>query len=185
MELDDVEAAGDDGRHPDVSADVSRSDMRLDELRRSLVATMSPSIESLDAIPRGTVEQARRFAELTTDLMRQGAFDYEALAEGWDVTLSAARKRVLRAARRNEVFTVSYRDRTFVPAFVFDDRLDTRPELTAVLTTLAGAGENGFALWSWLVTPSPWLDGAVPHRLAMTSPGRVLDAATRRVSNAA
>lgn len=184
-ELGDIETAGLEQFGSNTYGGVSSPDVRLDDLRRSLVATLSPSIESLDAIPRGTVEQARRYSALSADLMRQGAFDYEALAEGWDVTLSAARKRVLRAAQRNELFTVSYRDRTFVPAVVFDDRLDTRPELTAVLTTLAGAGEDGFALWAWLVTPSPWLDGAIPHQLAVTSPQRVLDAAARRVSNAA
>lgn len=157
------------------SGDVSSRDVRLDDLHRSLVATLSPSIESLDSIPRGTVEQARRYSALIGDLMRQGAFDYEALAQGWDVTLSAARKRVLRAAQRHELFTVSYRDRTFVPAFVLDHRLDTRPELTGVLAVLSGAGEDGFALWAWLVTPSAWLDGAVPDELAVTSPERVLD----------
>lgn len=160
-------------------------DAVLDDLRRTLVATLSPSVESLDPVPKGTVEQARRFTLLTADLMRQGAFDYDALAHGWDITLSAARKRVLRAAQRHEMFTVSYRDRTFVPAFVLDERLEPRRELAQMIAALTDAGEHGFALWAWFVTPSGWLDGAVPAELATSAPERVHAAALRRASNAA
>jgi len=167
------------------ATDAADRDAVLDELRHSLVATMSPSVESLDPVPKGTVEQARRYTLLTSELMRRGAYDYDALAHGWDITVSAARKRVLRAAQRHQVFTVSYRDRTFVPAFVLDERLEPRPELVEPIAALVEVGEDGFSLWAWFVTPSGWLDGAVPAELAASAPERVHAAARRRASNAA
>jgi hypothetical protein len=160
-------------------------DRAVDDLRRSLVATFSPSVEALDPVPQGTVEQARRFAMLSADLMRQGAFDYDSLAHGWNVSSSAARKRVLRAAHRHELFTVTYRERTFVPAVLLDEHLEPRAELASIIAALVTGGDGGFALWAWLVTPTAWLDGAVPNELATTDPDRVAHAATLRASNAA
>lgn len=161
------------------------TDDRLDELHADLVATFSPSIEDLDPVPRSTVEQARRFALLAAELMRQGAYDYEALAEGWNTTTATARKRVLRAVNRSELFTVSFGSLTFVPGFLLDEQLETRPELAPIVETLVGGGDRGFALWAWLTTPTAWLDGAVPHELATADRERVLRAAAQRASNAA
>jgi hypothetical protein len=169
---------------PASAEEVTRGDLELDELRRSLVARFSPSIEDLDPVPRGTVEQARRFALLAAELMREGAYDHEALAEGWGMRVDAARKRVQRAADRYELFTVSYKDRAFVPGFLLDERLKIRSELAPIIATLTAAGEGGFALWAWLTAPSAWLDGKVPHEVAKTDTERVVRAAAQRASTA-
>ena len=157
----------------------------LDDLRHRLVATFSPSVEELDPVPHGLVEQSRRFAQMAADLMGQGAFDHEALALGWGVSVAAARKRVQRAERRHELFTVSYRDRTFVPAFLLGSGLEPRSEFGPVLACLVPAGDSGFALWAWLTTPTSWLDGAVPVELLEVDPQRVVSAAAARADAAA
>lgn len=157
----------------------------LDELRNDLVVRFSPAVEDLDPVPRGLVEQSRRFAQLARLLVEAGAFDYEALAEGWDVSVDTARKRVARAAERRWLFTASYRERTFVPAFLLTERLEPRLELRPVLEPLMSAGDDGFSLWAWLTTPSSWLDGAVPEELARTDPQRVASAARQRAGTIA
>jgi hypothetical protein len=86
--------------------------------------------------------------------MKQGAFDYEALADAWDVGVDTARKRVLRATGRHELFTATYKERTFVPSFVLTERLEPRAELAPILDRLISAGDSGFSLWAWLTTPS-------------------------------
>jgi hypothetical protein len=143
---------------------------------------MSPPLDDLDPVPHGLVEQARRYAEHAAALMRSGAFDHQTLAELWGVSVPATRKRVQRLEGRHELFTVTYLHRVFVPAVVLDPHGAPRPGLRELIAVLAKAGDGGFALWAWLVSPSPYLSGEIPAEVAMTAPDRAERAARARAA---
>ena len=154
----------------------------VDELRSRLTDAMAPSLAQCDPVPHATVEQARRYAILKQHLLESGAFTYGALTEGWGVTLQTARKRVERACARYELFTVTHDGETLLPAFLLDSVMELRPELQPAIEALVEAGEGGWALWTWFVTPSPWLDGRIPESAARESPDLVEMAARERAS---
>lgn len=154
-------------------------------VRSTLVADMVPDFGQLDPVPHATVEQARRLAALKARLLESGAFTIRALADGWDVGVPTARKRVARARDRGEVFTVVHDGEVLLPAFLLDGQMQIRGELAEAIRVLADAGEDGWAAWAWLTSPSGWLDGSVPADLAASDPTAVAVAAQRRTSNAA
>lgn len=153
----------------------------LDTLRCSLIAEMSPPVETIERLPNGLVEQARRNAVLRTELMGTGAFSIDDFAEVWNVDTATARKRVDRARTNGTIFSVSYEGRTFVPAFLLQADGTFRSDLTKIITLFREAGEEGFALWLLLTEPSPWLDGGVLEEVAQSDPEPALRAARARV----
>jgi hypothetical protein len=157
----------------------------LNMVRGSLVDDMVPAFDQLDPVPHATVEQARRLAALKTRLLRSGAFTARALADGWEVALPTARKRLDRARDRGEVFTVIHDGEVLLPAFVLDGQMQIRGELTDAMRALTEAGEDGWAAWAWFTSPSGWLDGRVPEEVAASDAAAVAHAARRRASNAA
>jgi hypothetical protein len=153
--------------------------------RQELVASLTPSLAELDPVPHAAVEQARRLAALRSELLASGAFTYESLADGRGATPAAVRQFVSRARARNELFTVSHDGETLVPSFLLDAELSPRLRLRPIIETLRAAGEDGWALWAWFLTPSGWLGGQRPLDLVDDNPTMVAEAAQRRVSNAA
>ena len=151
----------------------------------ALVAAMMPSLSEADVVPAAMVAQAQRRAELRSELLASGAFTYKALADGRRMTAANLRQWVRRARDRFELFTVEHDNETLVPAFLLDADLLPRPAFQPVIAALAGAGEDGWGLWAWLVRPTSWLDGKVPAEVLERNPEAVLRAAQDRASNAA
>lgn len=143
-----------------------------------------PTVDT-DPVPHAAIANARRIRAARRDLLESGAFNYSALAEGRDSTIDATRHFVSRAQRRQLLFTVEHDGSTWVPAFLLDEALDPIPAFAGVLAELVGAGSSAWAMWRWLVSPSGWLDGAVPAEVMRSDPGAVLDAARARTANAA
>jgi hypothetical protein len=150
----------------------------------AIVRLLTPGIEELDPVPHAVLEQARRQSVLRTNLLSQGAFTYRALAEGRQTSEAAARQFVRRARQRQLLFTVEHNGETLVPAFLMSERFEPFEPYVSTIRVLQSTGEDGWALWAWFLSPSPWLDGAVPAQLARVDPDAVTDAARRRVSNA-
>jgi len=71
-----------------------------------------------------------------------------------------------------------------VPAFQLTAAGQPRPELRPLLEVLLGARLGGWAAWTWLTSPSSFLSGEVPERIAVTDPARALRAATAFVTAA-
>ncbi|MDK1011335.1 MAG: hypothetical protein QGM46_09190 [Actinomycetota bacterium] len=143
-------------------------------------------IRSIDPIPHVAVANALRTRELRARLLESGAHNYESLARGRDCSVEAARQFVSRALNKHQLITVRHEERTFVPQFLLDDVLDPVLEFSPVIKTLAEVGERGWAAWTWLVTPSSWLDGKIPAELILRGDSdAVYTAVARRASNAA
>lgn len=152
--------------------------------RAELGRALGPSMVDLDLVPEATVQQARRLASLRGALLGQGAFSTSAIAEGRCMSPSAVRTWLSRQRKTDRLFTVSHEGETLVPAFLLDELLEPRDPLRPAISTLRGAGEDGWALWAWFATPSPWLGGQVPVLVAEHDPERVAEAAQRRAASA-
>lgn len=187
----EVEAAGSgqqvtveaDGHHFRLVRSSGLQNVELNLLERERLA--SPWVTGLDPVPHAAIATALRTRGLRRRLLDSGAHTYESLAEGRGASTEATRQFVRRARNKGELITVRTNDRTYIPHFQLDDVLDVRDELVPLISVLAEAGEVGWAAWTWLVSPSGWLDGAVPAELARTTPEVVMDALTERVSNLA
>jgi hypothetical protein len=150
-----------------------------------LVDQMMPTLAELDPVPAAMVAQAQRRAALRTELLGTGALTYKELAKGRRVTAANVRQWVRRARERFELFTVEHDNETLVPALLLDADLAPRQAFRPVIAALAGAGEDGWGLWAWLVHPSSWLDGKVPAEEIENNAEAVVQAAQDRASNAA
>ena len=72
-----------------------------------------------------------------------------------------------------------------MPAFLLDDEFEPRSEVQEPIRALREAGEDGWALWAWFATPSPWVGGRVPAELLVTAPELVAESARQRAAAAA
>ena len=145
-----------------------------DELVHTLMASNVP------LTPSATVAQTQRLATHRDALLATPLYTHGSLSElRGDAKESATRTWLSRRKAESKVFTVTHNGRTLIPAFQLDDQGEPRPELQPILATLQGAGVQGWALWTWLTTPTSRLSGAVPEQLVRTAPKRVLRAAER------
>ena len=62
--------------------------------------------------------------------------------------------------------------------------LNPRPEAASPIDALREAGEDGWSLWAWFASPSPWLGGRTPAEAMTDEPEAVADAARRRAASA-
>lgn len=153
--------------------------------RGELADLLTPSLTELNPVPPAAIEQARKVAERRISLLKGGAFTYPALAAGRRSTLPAIRQWVRRAQAKNSLFVVKHDGENIVPAFLLDEELAPRSAARPAIAALRGAGEDGWALWAWFVTPSGWLGGTTPAEKLLVEPDLVKEAAERRASNAA
>jgi hypothetical protein len=153
--------------------------------RRDLAKVLGPSLEDLDPVPYATVEQARRLAGLRARLLRQGALSTTALADARGITANNVRQWVSRNRKAHRLFTVTQEGETLVPAFLLDGALEPRREAQEPIRLLREAGEDGWALWAWFATPSPWIGGRIPAELLATDPRLVAESARQRAASAA
>jgi hypothetical protein len=75
-----------------------------------------------------------------------------------------------------EVFGFEWRQTFWIPMFQFDEALDVKPGLKAVLAELA-TEYDGRRLANWFVEPNGWLDERRPIDVLDASPDEVLQAA--------
>jgi hypothetical protein len=145
-----------------------------DELVHTLMASNVP------LTPPATVAQAQRLATHRDALLTTNLYTHGSLSElRADARESSTRTWLSRRKAENKVFTVTHNGRTLIPAFQLDNQGEPRPELQPILATLQGAGVQGWALWTWLTSPTSLLSGAIPEQLVHTAPKRVLRAAER------
>jgi hypothetical protein len=158
---------------------------KASEARRELARALEPSLADVDPVPHATVEQARRLAALRTALLRGGAFPTSAIARARGMTPNNARQWISRHRKSNRLFTVTYEGETLVPAFLLDSGLEPKPEIREAIKALREAGEDGWSLWAWFASPSPWLGGRVPIEVLATDPERVAESARQRAASTA
>ena len=146
--------------------------------RDNLVHTLMAS--NVPLTPAATVAQAQRLASHRDALLATPLYTHGSLRElRGDARESGTRTWLSRRKTENKVFTVAHNGRTLIPAFQLDDRGEPRQELQPLLAALQGAGVRGWALWTWLTSPTSLLSGAVPEQLVRTAPQRALRAAER------
>jgi hypothetical protein len=136
----------------------------------------------LDPVPAATLAQSRRRAAHRSRLLASGALSIAALAAPRATTTSAISTWLSRKRASRHLVSISDADgRTWVPALLLDlDEAEPWPDNPSVLTPLVDAGLDGWAVWTWLTTPSPWMDGAVPGELLGSDDvERAADAARR------
>jgi hypothetical protein len=130
-----------------------------------------------------TLAQAQRLASQRDALLASAVLTYETLHElRGDRAVSSTRTWVARARARHVLFTVAHLGRTLIPAFQLDPAGRPRPELEPILAILLQAGIDGWPLWTWLVSPTSLLSGAIPEVVAAAEPARALRAAARFAS---
>ncbi len=134
----------------------------------------------VDLVPPSSLEQARRLQQVRAGLLATPVLDYETLAElRDDAATSATRTAVSRQRAAQHIFTVTVGGRTLFPAFQLTENGAPRADLAPLLSVLIDNGVQGWQLWTWLVSPTPFLSGGVPHQIAGEDPARALRAAQR------
>lgn len=156
------------------------ADERRDQLLQAMI------VADFETVPAATLKQAQRLARHRERLLASGAYSIDALATlRGDTAESATRTWLTRRRKAHELFTVSSRQATLVPAFQLDEAGEPLVALKPVLRALVGAGLSGWELWTWLASPTSWLDGEVPSSVLQDDPARVATAAERFASNVA
>ncbi|WP_067976763.1 hypothetical protein [Mycolicibacter icosiumassiliensis] len=135
--------------------------------------------------PAATLSQAKRLATQRNALLAMPFHTYASLSEQRHSSESTTRTWVARSRQAHKLFTVDHDGRTLIPAFQFDEHLKPRTELAPILAALAQGGVRDWSLWTWLTSPTSFLSGEVPERIAATDPARALRAAQRFAAGAA
>jgi len=135
--------------------------------------------------PAATLSQAKRLATQRNALLATPFHTYASLSEQRHSSESTTRTWVARVRQAHKLFTVDHDGRTLIPAFQFDEHLKPRTELAPILAALAQGGVRDWSLWTWLTSPTSFLSGEVPERIATTDPARALRAAQRFAAGAA
>jgi len=91
-------------------------------------------------------------------------------------TLEAPLQDLGRLKQECRIFTVTYRDATYVPSFQFDERGCPRPAVAAVIRIL-GKKTSDWGLALWFTANDGWLGGRRPVDLLKDEPERVVEAA--------
>lgn len=145
-----------------------------DDLVHALMAA------NVSLTPPASLAQAQRLATHRDALLATPVFSYETLQKlRGDTAESSTRTWVARRREVHQLFTVTHKGRTLIPAFQLDERGATRTELQPILSTLITAGIEGWSLWTWLTSPTGLLSGQVPEQVAHSAPARALRAAQR------
>lgn len=150
-----------------------------EELLRALMG------HGVSLTPAATLQQSKRLATHRNALLATPFHTYTSLSDQRSSSESSTRTWVARRRQERKMFTVDHDGRTLIPAFQFDAHGNLRAELAPILAALADGGVRDWSLWTWLTSPTSFLSGEVPERIASTDPGRVLRAAQRFAASAA
>lgn len=149
-----------------------------DELLRALMG------HGVSLTPAATLSQSKRLATHRNALLATPFHTYKSLSEQRDSSESNTRTWVARRRQAHRLFTVDHDGRTLIPAFQIDEDGKLRTELAPILAALAQGGVRDWSLWTWLASPTSFLSGEVPERIATTDPARALRAAQRFAAGA-
>lgn len=137
-------------------------------------------IHNVSLTPSATLAQAQRLATHRDALLATPVLTHQSLQElRGDASGSSTRTWLARRRAADAVFTVSHNGKTLIPAFQIDEHGEPRTELQPILSTLIHGRVQGWALWTWLTSPTSFLSGEIPEQVARTAPGRALRAAER------
>lgn len=150
-----------------------------EELLRALMG------HGVSLTPVATLQQSQRLATHRNALLATPFHTYTSLSEQRDSSESNTRTWVARRRQAHKLFTVDHNGRTLIPAFQFDEHGELRTELAPLLAALAQRGVRDWSLWTWLTSPTSFLSGEVPERIATTDPARALRAAQRFAAGSA
>jgi hypothetical protein len=143
-------------------------------------------VHHVSLVPSATVAQMQRLATHRNALLATPLFTHESLRQlRGDAGDSATRTWLARRRAAHSLFTITHNGKALIPAFQLDEHGEPRAELQPILATLIQAGIAGWALWTWLTSPTSLLSGGVPEQLARTAPRRVLRAAERFAARSA
>ena len=132
--------------------------------------------------PPATLAQARRVAVARDALLATPVYTHETLQElRGDANTSATRTWLSRARGRHALFTVTYSNRTVIPAFQLDEAGEPRPELAPLIAALTERELDPWAMWTWLTKPTSYLSGETPSDVAASRPERAVRAVARFV----
>lgn len=155
-------------------------------VRRELLEVLMADLDVLDPVPHASVSQARRVAETRNRLLAGGAWTVSALAQARNSSKSAVRTWLARQRSADRMVSVTVRGETYVPGLLLDEAAEPYRRCDTVLKPLREAGLDAWAVWAWLDSPSPWLDGDRPADLLATGAvDRVASAARAQADNAA
>jgi hypothetical protein len=155
-------------------------------IRSQLMEVLMADLDVLDPVPRASVSQARRVAETRNRLLAGGAWTVSALAEARSSSKSAVRTWLTRQRGADRIVSVSVRGETYVPDLLLDEAAEPYRQSDHVLRPLLQTGLDAWAVWAWLDSPSPWLDGERPADLLATGDfERAAMAAEAQAANAA
>lgn len=150
-----------------------------EELLRALMG------HGVSLTPAATLSQSKRLATHRNALLATPFHTYTSLSEQRGSSESSTRTWVARCRQAHKLFTVDHDGRTLIPAFQLDEHGKLRTELAPILEALAQGGLRDWSLWTWLTSPTSFLSGEVPERIATTDPARALRAAQRFAAGAA
>lgn len=130
--------------------------------------------------PPATLIQAQRLAAHREALLATPVLTHETLSElRGNTSESSTRTWLARRREEHALFTITYKGKTVIPAFQFDDSGQPRTELQPMLAVLQEGGLEGWTLWTWFTKPTTFLSGGIPEEVARTNPQRALRAAQR------
>lgn len=154
-------------------------DASRDELLRALMG------HGVSLTPPATLSQSTRLAAHRNALLATPVHTYTSLSEQRGSSESTTRTWVARCRKAHKLFTVDHDGRTLIPAFQFDEHGELRTELARILKALTQGGVRDWSLWTWLTSPTSFLSGEIPERIATTDPERALRAAQSFVASSA
>ncbi len=153
--------------------------MEIDGLTLDAVSRpASPAIEA-------RILNAIRVRESRSALVATGAFTINELARGRGTSAAAVHAWLRRAVERHRLISINNGGEVLVPAILLDEALDPIPEWQPVLEALDAAGLDNWQAWSWIMSPSTWLDHHVPAAVMAVNPRRVALAALDQAEAAA
>jgi len=81
-----------------------------------------------------------------------------------------------------DLIVVDYHGGAFIPRIIVDAAGQVKPLFANAVEKFREHGLTGWPVWAWLETPSSWVSGETPARIAQEKPERFLTAVEGYVS---
>jgi hypothetical protein len=159
----------------------TRSEASADELRSIVLA----AVEEISQRPESVSARRKRSRPMSIQTVRaRQARRLEAARKAFLKEFGAPEEPGTgcdRLKQERRIFTVVYRDATYVPSFQFDDRGQPRPAVATVIQIL-GEKTSDWGLALWFTASDGWLGGRRPVDLLKDEPERVVQAAEQEAA---
>lgn len=117
----------------------------------------------------GAAERARLLNAARHELLTSGkVVDLDAFRHGTDKSVGAAHQWLSRHRRGGSLVTITHAGATYIPTYQLDEAFGLKRGAVVVNVKLHRAGFDAWAIWIWVSSPNPWLDGARPEDLLDT-----------------